>query len=97
MSKNPAWNAYNESVRKISEEYEAEVKPLRVKLSADLAKEERRFDDKINPLVMEKGVVLGGLKDAYSKKVADAEKKRREAVNRAQAVLNAELAAAKNK
>jgi hypothetical protein len=97
VSKNPAWNAYNEEVRKINDAYESSVKPLRVTLSKELAATEKKFDAKINPLVLEKRTILDGLKEKYSDEVTASEKTRREAMVRAKEVLNAELKAVREK
>lgn len=95
MSKNPAWNAYNEEVRKINEAYEATVKPLRVALSADLDETNVRFFNKINPLTQERDKILAGLKKDYTEQVSKSEKLRTDAMKRAHAVLKAELEAKK--
>ena len=95
MSKNPAWNAYNEKGREINEEYEKTVRPLRIKLGSELATIEKRFDDKIRPLVLERETLLGGLKDKYAEQVKEAEEKRQKAIKVAHNVLTAELAAGK--
>jgi hypothetical protein len=95
MSKNPAWNAYNEAVRKANEDYEATIKPLRISATKEIAVTEKRFDDQIEPLIAEKKTLVQGLKDTYSNKVVETEKARREAVKRAADVRNVELAAAK--
>ena len=96
MSKNPAWNAYNESVRTINEEYEKEIKPLSRELSEDIAETEARFDAKINPLVIEKRNIVKKLQDNYTEQVIAAETIRRNAIARAHSVRNAELEAAKS-
>ena len=96
MSKNPAWNAYNESVRKINEDYESKVRPLRVALSTKITDTEKRFDAKIEPLVREKKKLVENLKTDYTDKVTEAEKERTRAIKAARDVLNAELAAKKD-
>lgn len=93
MSKNPAWNAHNEAVRKANEAYEEKVKPLRIKLSTDITVTEKRFDDKINPLVFEKKKLIEDLKKEYTDAISAAEKERNSANKRAQDVLRAELKA----
>jgi len=97
MSKNPAWAAYNESVRLANEEYEKSIKPLRNTLSTEIAQTERRFDDKINPLIIEKRTIITGLKDKYSDAVVEAETKRNAAIKTAAAVRQAEMNATKDK
>lgn len=93
MSKNPAWNAYNESTRKINEEYEATVKPLRTALSKDIAATEKKLDAKIEPLLLEKKQLVEKLKADFGDKITEAEKTRRTAMTQAQKVLNAERSA----
>lgn len=97
MSKNPAWNAYNEAVRQANQDYEDVIKPLRVKVSEDIKIAEDRFKKKIDPLIQERDKVLFDLKEAYSDKVGATEDIRSAAVKRAADVRNAELAAAKDK
>ena len=97
MSKNPAWHSYNETVRKINEEYEKTVKPLRVTLSTEIAETEARINPKIEALQAEKRTIIDGLKDTFSDKVVAAEKKRREAMTTAVNVRNAEIAASREK
>lgn len=93
MSKQPAWNAYNKAVLEANEEYDKSVKPLRVKLSDELAATEKRFSDKIEPLILERDTITKKLKESYSDKVMEAEKKRRDAIKRAHDVRVAELSA----
>ena len=95
MSKNPAWNAYNEKVREINETYERSVRPIRTQLGAELAKLEKRIQPKIDALVIERSTLSGELKDAYAKDVAAAATAQREAIRVAHNVLEAELKAAK--
>lgn len=95
MSKNPAWNAYNEEVAKINAAYEAEVKPLRTALAKELVTTEKKWDAKIEPLIIEKCTALETLRKGYTDKVTAAGKKQREAVNRAHGILKAELDAQK--
>lgn len=95
MSKNPAWAAYNESVRLANDEYEKSIKPLRNTLSTEIAQTEKRFDDQIDPLIVEKRTIITGLKEKYSAEVVAAEKKRNAAIKTAATVRQAEMAAAK--
>lgn len=93
MSKNPAWNAYNESVREINEAYEQEIKPLRQTLSIEIRAKEKKYDDQIEPLVLEKRAIIDGLKAGFQEKVKIAEEKRKKALQNAQHVLQAEVKA----
>ena len=97
MSKNPAWASYNETVRTINEDYEKTVKPLRVHLSVEIAMTEKRINDKIEPLLLEKRTVISGLQEAFAEKITIADKKRRDAVKVANDVKAAEIAAAHEK
>ncbi len=97
MSKNPAWNAYNEKHREIkaNEAYEDEIKPIRAALSSSLAETERRINPKIEALVEERTTIVDKLKSDYADKVHEIVKERNAEVARAHKVLNAELDAAK--
>lgn len=97
MSKNPAWNAYNEAVRAINSEYEVSVQPLRKQVSVEIAKTEKKYDEKINPLVMEKAKIIGEIKIQYTEKVMEAEQARQKATKTAHDVLQAELKAGKDR
>lgn len=93
MSKNPAWNAYNETVRKLNEEYELAVVPLRKSLSANLAQTEKKYEDLIMPLMAERKTIVEELKIEYVEAVQEHEVKRRKAVKVAHEVLQAEISA----
>lgn len=96
MSKNPAWNAYNEKHREINEAYENEIKPLRAKLSQEIAATERKYDDQIKPLVLEKQAIIEGLKAGWQDKVRETEGQRKKALKVAHEVLQAELKSGKD-
>lgn len=96
MSKNPAWNAHNETVRQLNERYESSVKPLRKTLGEELAKTEKRFNAKIIPLQQEKKTIIEDLKIGYAEAVMEHEVERRRNVKTAKDVLQAELAAIKS-
>lgn len=91
MSKNPAWGTYNETVRKVNDEYDRTMKPLRVELSNDIAEVEARLDKKINPLLLEKRGAVEGLKGNFQIEAEKATKTRNDAVKRARVVLDAEI------
>lgn len=93
MSKNPAWNAYNETARKANEEYDSAVAPLRTKLEAELGNIKSRFAAKIDPLIIERDTLLESAKIEFEDTVKKAAKKRQETFERALATRNRELAA----
>ncbi len=96
MSKNPAWNAYNEKHREINEAYDQEMKPARAALSQQIAATEKRFDDQIEPLVLEKKSLIDGLKAEFQEKALDLETKRKKALKVAHEVLQTEIRTAKD-
>ena len=95
MSKNPAWHAYNEATRKLNEEYEATVKPLRQKLGNEIESVETKFKAKISPLTLERDTIIGKLQKDYTEAVIKETKGRNDAITRARKVLDAELSAQK--
>ena len=95
MSKNPAWNAYNETVRKLNEDYEAQVVPLRKALRENLTKTEAKYEGLIAPLLKERKAIVEELQIEYAEAVVEHEVSRRKAVKVAHDVLQAEIAAFK--
>ena len=97
MSKNPAWAAYGETVRTINDDYERTVRPLRFQLGTEIAKVEKRINEQIEPLLLEKRTVITGLQEVFAEKITVADKIRRDAVKVAGDVKTAEIAAAHEK
>lgn len=96
MSKNPAWNAYNETVRKLNEDYENAVVPLRKSLRENLTKTEAKYEGLIAPLLKERKAIVEELQVEYAESVVEHEVARRKAVKVAHDVLQAEIAAFKS-
>lgn len=91
MSKNPAWNEYNEKCREINEAYDHEAKPLRAKLSAEITATEKKYNDQIQPLVLERDGLVSGLRAGFQERVRELEEKRKKALKTAHEVLQAEV------
>jgi hypothetical protein len=96
MSKNPAWNAYNEKHREINEAYDAEAKPLRAQLSQEITATEKKYNDKIKPLILERDALTSSLRAGFQEKVRELEEKRKKALKTAHEVLQSEIRAAKS-
>jgi ribosomal protein L15 len=94
-NRNPAWHNYSETIRNLNEEYDTTMKPLRSILSTSLEATEKRFDAKLEPILLEKKVAIGRIKEDFTVKADEATKKRDEAIKRARVVLNTELEAVK--
>lgn len=95
MSKNPAWNAYNEKHREINAAYDEEAVPLRAQLSQEITATEKKYNDKIKPLVIERDSLTSGLRAGFSEKVRELEEKRKKALKTAHEVLQSEIEAFK--
>jgi phage host-nuclease inhibitor protein Gam len=91
MSKNPAWNEYNDKCREINEAYDKEAKPLRAKLSVEIGATEKKYNDQIQPLVLERDGLVSGIKAGFQERVRELEEKRKKALKTAHDVLQTEV------
>lgn len=95
MPRNPAWKTYNETVEQINAAYDETMKPARKKLSDNIEATEKRFNKKIEPLILERNRVIEQFKNDFAELTRGEEEKRNAAMMRAAQVRNAELAAQK--
>lgn len=93
MSRNPAWNKYNETVREINSAYEGAVAPERAMLKERLKDIEAEYGPKIRTIQAERDVVEAQAQKAFKDVVKKADQNREDALRHAAQVRQSELAA----